>query len=387
MLFFFIMLIVVFLTVLQMMRVRDSRRCQQAPAAARNEPPLSDAVLRFAEGEHVRQVRCLCGLVYLPFHLRAGPPGCYSGGPRTGGPIIAALRPPDCSARISPTRVRGAAAADDVRRACGAAAGALGHTLLVHAGAAQHALKMCCWHAPLTIRPKSPSPTAQLLSYLIVPLHQTYADAGDFTVAAKLKTSLRENALLYSAVGISAAGGLFILIVTEGVNPQSLKGMAIALSQCFSLSCAILLMGFGFVEIPRSCWRKAGLTARLNWCKHRVGRISAKLDAAHMELAKMVWFAEQVSSTMPRRHQLRWAVELIDESVKESAVCGQAPETEASAAAEEDYDFEDIHVTSPPTLPSLSAPRTAPRSLCSDLEWSLIPSWLERRRLRFCGGG
>ena len=83
-----------------------------------------------------------------------------------------------------------------------------------------------------------------------------------------------------------------------------------------------------------------------------MGKISDKLDTAHTELAKLVWFAEQVSSTMPRRHQLRWAVAVIEESVKESAVSAQAPDSEANA--EEDYDFEDIHVRSrapPPRTP------------------------------------
>jgi hypothetical protein len=101
---------------------------------------------------------------------------------------------------------------------------------------------------------------------MIIPLHQTYSDAGDFTVWARTKTSLRENAVLYGAVGIAAALGLFILIVTEGVDINSLMGMAVALSQTFALSTGILLMGYGLVDIPRNCWRKAGLTSRLRWC-------------------------------------------------------------------------------------------------------------------------
>jgi hypothetical protein len=56
----------------------------------------------------------------------------------------------------------------------------------------------------------------------------------------------------------------------------------------------------------------------------------------------MVWFAETVSSTMPRRHRLRWASDVVDEACKQSAVSAQQPDSEISA--EEDYDFEDIHV-------------------------------------------
>lgn len=255
---------------------------------------------------------------------------------------------------------------------------------------------------PLPILWAIPYWASQILSYLLIPLHQVYSDAGDFTVWARVKTSLRENGTLYGIIGVAAAIGLFILMVTEGVDIMSLKGMGVALSQSFALSSGMLLMGYGLVDIPRNCWRKAGLTSRLRWCaravsaaacllrdctrqarkappKHphipiyvfsrhshacaasnrseqRVAKVSEKLDRAHTELAKMVWFAETVSSTMPRRHRLRWCADIIDELCKQSAVSAQQPDREV--AAEEDYDFEDIHVRSSTPLPS--SPAEAP---------------------------
>lgn len=118
---------------------------------------------------------------------------------------------------------------------------------------------------PLPILWAIPYWASQILSYLIIPLHQVYSAAGDFTVWARIKTSLRENATLYGIIGIAGAFGLFILIVTEGVDIMSLSGMAVALSQTFALSSGMLLMGYGMVDIPRNCWRKAGLTSRLRW--------------------------------------------------------------------------------------------------------------------------
>jgi hypothetical protein len=73
-----------------------------------------------------------------------------------------------------------------------------------------------------------------------------------------------------------------------------------------------------------------------------VGHLSDKLSSEHTELSKVVWSAEQMSSTMPRRHHLRWAMDIIDESVKKSAVAGAAPDSEDKD--DDDYDYEDIHV-------------------------------------------
>ena len=73
-----------------------------------------------------------------------------------------------------------------------------------------------------------------------------------------------------------------------------------------------------------------------------MGTLSDKLTAAHTELSKVVWSAEQMSNTMPRRHHMRWAMDIIEESIKKSAVAGEAPDSED--AQEDDYDYEDIHV-------------------------------------------
>ena len=73
-----------------------------------------------------------------------------------------------------------------------------------------------------------------------------------------------------------------------------------------------------------------------------MGTLSDKLTGAHTELSKVVWSAEQMSNTMPRRHHMRWAMDIIEESIKKSAVAGEAPDSED--AQEDDYDYEDIHV-------------------------------------------
>ena len=70
--------------------------------------------------------------------------------------------------------------------------------------------------------------------------------------------------------------------------------------------------------------------------------MSDRLDEAHKELGKVVWSADKMSSTMPRRHHLRWTTDIIDESIKKAAVVGISPDNEEGD--DEEYDYEDIHV-------------------------------------------
>lgn len=73
-----------------------------------------------------------------------------------------------------------------------------------------------------------------------------------------------------------------------------------------------------------------------------MGKLSDRLDEAHTEFGKVVWSADKMSTTMPRRHHLRWAMDIIDESIKKAAVVGVSPDNEDGD--DEEYDYEDIHV-------------------------------------------
>ncbi|GFY90079.1 LMBR1-like membrane protein [Actinidia rufa] len=51
------------------------------------------------------------------------------------------------------------------------------------------------------------------LSRAVVPILQGYEDAGDFTVAERLKTSVHVNLVFYLCVGSIGLFGLILLIV------------------------------------------------------------------------------------------------------------------------------------------------------------------------------
>ena len=217
----------------------------------------------------------------------------------------------------------------------------------------------------------------QILTWLVLPLHQLYADAGDFTVRARLRTSVRENGLFYVVLGILGLIVMIVLVITKGISVGGIVSGAVAFSLSFSIATGVFLMGYGFSEIPRVCWLRSSLSGRKRWCarymlysraacsaklvpncrcEHRVGQLSDKLEAEYTELSKLVWSAEQMSNTMPRRHHLRWAMDVIDESIKKSAVPGAPPDAENKD--EDDYDYEDIHVCLPSEPPFIGSSLT-----------------------------
>ena len=93
----------------------------------------------------------------------------------------------------------------------------------------------------------------QLLTWLLLPFYQGYADAGDFTSRARMRRSVRENATFYAVLMGVGFLSLIGVVVVEGKNfdPNSLMSTGIAFSLSFSIATGMLLMGYGLSEMQR----------------------------------------------------------------------------------------------------------------------------------------
>ncbi|CAK9859285.1 unnamed protein product [Sphagnum jensenii] len=156
-----------------------------------------------------------------------------------------------------------------------------------------------------------------ILTWFLVPLLQGYEDAGDFTVANRLKTSAQGNLMLYGAVGAVSMIGVFIMVFMGTLHWNKVLGVAIACSNTFGLVTGAFLLGFGLVEIPRSMWRNADLQYRQKVLSHKIAKAAVKLDDAHQELSTAIVIAQATSNQMARHDSLRPCMDVIDEIMTE----------------------------------------------------------------------
>lgn len=86
--------------------------------------------------------------------------------------------------------------------------------------------------------------TSQLLTWIIMPLMQSYLKAGDFTIKGKLKSALIDNAIYYGSY-LFICGILLIYIAFKGVSLdwQKLKAIASSASNTWGLFLLVLLLG------------------------------------------------------------------------------------------------------------------------------------------------
>ena len=117
--------------------------------------------------------------------------------------------------------------------------------------------------------------TSQLLTWLVLPLMQSFTQAGEFTFLGKLKSSLWDNAIYYSSYLFIAV----ILIVYIATQPglhldwQKLKAIAASASNTWGLFLLVFMMGYGLVEVPRILWRSSQRGYSLNQAYFRISKL------------------------------------------------------------------------------------------------------------------
>jgi hypothetical protein len=178
--------------------------------------------------------------------------------------------------------------------------------------------------------------TTFALTWFLLPIHQMYEDAADFSVIGRLKTSLRENLIFYGVILSVIVFGVVILVAYGTLTTAGLSGFGIVVSNMFGIVTGVFLLGYGLVEIPRSMWRSADVETRPRRAARRVGVAAEALKNAHHKLRKITRASETTQEVMPRLHPLRWAMKTIANETPKASVFASASDALASAGAYED---------------------------------------------------
>lgn len=126
--------------------------------------------------------------------------------------------------------------------------------------------------------------TSQVLTWIILPLLQSYCMAGDFTVLRKLKSSFVENLIFY---GIGAVTFLFFLVyaaIHRPLDMEYIKVSCITASNTWGLLLLSVLLGYGLVEIPKSVYEASKQNRKLKYLYFKVAKLSAEKVEAEEKL-------------------------------------------------------------------------------------------------------
>ncbi|XP_072940519.1 LMBR1 domain-containing protein 2 homolog isoform X2 [Epargyreus clarus] len=155
--------------------------------------------------------------------------------------------------------------------------------------------------------------TSQCLTWLIMPMMQSYSKAGDFTVKGKLKSALVDNAIYYGSY-LFICGVLLIYIAFKpGVQLDGprIKTIASSASNTWGLFLLILLLGYALVEVPRNLWNNSKKNYTLTYSYFKIAKLSTDKCEAEETVDDILDSLNSVTAAVGPTHPLHRHVETI----------------------------------------------------------------------------
>jgi len=185
--------------------------------------------------------------------------------------------------------------------------------------------------------------SSQLLTWLVLPLMQSYTQAGEFKASGKIKAALWDNAIFY----LSYATIALVLVLYMAAQPdirlnwEQVKAIAASASNTWGLFVLVLMMGYGLVEVPRLLWNSAQRGYMLDRAYFKAAKLMTEKSDAEDDLdgavAAAVALRDACGAVDPRRELLdvvlaRVPIERLDRARRRAV---EPPPTEAAAALSE----------------------------------------------------
>ncbi|CAK9294381.1 unnamed protein product [Gordionus sp. m RMFG-2023] len=166
---------------------------------------------------------------------------------------------------------------------------------------------------------------SQVLTWLIIPMMQSYSKAGNFTVFGKLKMALYENVVWYGTYIV-----IFVLIsiyvaLKPNLHIDSTKLLLIisSASNTWGLILLVLLLGYGLIQVPRGVWYYSAFVggaanSKLMRCFYKAAIVYPLKQESQESLEEIIEEIEQLSMTVPESHPIRPKIEILIEKLPEN---------------------------------------------------------------------
>ncbi|XP_013409008.1 LMBR1 domain-containing protein 2 [Lingula anatina] len=161
--------------------------------------------------------------------------------------------------------------------------------------------------------------TSQVLTWLILPLMQSYANAGDFTAAGKIKSALIENAIYYGSYLLIFGICLIYVAARPDIHfsGDKLKVIGITASNTWGLFLLVFLLGYGLVEVPRTVWYNSTRGHQLTTTYFKLAKLSTERTESEENLEDVLEDIRKASEVLRYNNPLRKHVDTVIEKCPE----------------------------------------------------------------------
>lgn len=159
--------------------------------------------------------------------------------------------------------------------------------------------------------------STQFLTWLIMPMMQSYIKAGDFNVKGKLKSALVDNAIYYGSYLLICGILLIYLALKPGIDLDwnKLKAIASSASNTWGLFLLVLLLGYSLVEAPRNFWNNSNASLKLTQYYFKAAKLSTDKCEAEETVDDVLESLQAISMAIRPNHYLYIPLETILQKV------------------------------------------------------------------------
>jgi hypothetical protein len=151
-----------------------------------------------------------------------------------------------------------------------------------------------------------------VLSWVVIPLGQSYVLASYFSVWKKIVRTLIENILIYlSLFVIFAVLFVYLVVIKKIVALQETPWLIATASNTWGLVILTLLLGYGIVEVPRSLWNASRRSYTLSHCYFKAAKLCTDMSEADEKLSEAVERVNKVTQRLHYNDPLRKYVDII----------------------------------------------------------------------------
>lgn len=159
--------------------------------------------------------------------------------------------------------------------------------------------------------------TSQCLTWLIMPVMQSYSRAGEFTWKGKIKSAIIDNTIYYGTY-LFICGILLIYLALQPsveLDGQKLKAIASSASNTWGLFLLVLLLGYALVEVPRSLWNASKKGYSLHYAYFHAAKLSCDKCEAQDAVDDVLETLKALSAAVRPNHPQYRNVETILQKV------------------------------------------------------------------------
>ncbi|KAK6188702.1 hypothetical protein SNE40_004829 [Patella caerulea] len=180
--------------------------------------------------------------------------------------------------------------------------------------------------------------TSQVLTWLVLPMMQSYSNAGDFTVLGKIKSALIENAIFYGTY-LLIFGICLIYVAARpdlDVDGEKLKVIGVTASNTWGLFVLVLMLGYGLVEVPRAFWNSSKRGYTLSRTHFKIAKLCTEKTEAEEALEDVLDETKRLAENIKYNHPLRKNMDTI---------LAKCPESLRNSVRNKMDDYEDYEST------------------------------------------